>query len=89
MGSKFSKNFNHRPFAEKKRLLAHCFDFTKTMISHLWVGGRNLERRNVELPIFRTFKITNIKMTKDELFDNFIFECNFSFFRNHLDTQNI
>ena len=43
--------------------------------------------------VFRNFKIENIlsppKITKDELFDNFIFEFNFSFFRNHLNTQNI
>ena len=49
-------------------------------------GGQNLERRNVERPIFRNFKIANIKITKDELFDHFIFEFNFSFFRNHLNT---
>ena len=30
-------------------------------------GGQNLER-----PIFRNFKITNIKITKDELFNIFI-----------------
>ena len=36
-------------------------------------GGQNLERRNVERPIFRNFKITNIKITKDELLDNFSF----------------
>ena len=35
------------------------------------------------------FKIANIKITKDELFDNFIFELNFSVFKNHLNTQNI
>ena len=29
--------------------------------------GQNLERRNVERPIFRNVKITNIKITKDEL----------------------
>ena len=29
--------------------------------------------RYVERPIFRNFKITNIKITKDDLFDNFIF----------------
>ena len=40
-------------------------------------GGQNLEGRNVDRPIFRNFKITNIKITKDELFDNFIFEFNF------------
>ena len=37
-------------------------------------GGQNLERRNVERPIFRNFKITNIKILKDELIDSFIFE---------------
>ena len=52
-------------------------------------GGQNLERRYVERSIFRNFKTTNIKITKDELFDNFIFEFNFLFFRNHLNTQNI
>ena len=35
----------------------------------LWVvitiGGKNLERRNIERPIFRNFKIMNIKITKD------------------------
>ena len=52
-------------------------------------GDQNLERRNVKRPIFRNLKIANIKITKDELLDNFIFEFNFSFFRNHLNTQNI
>ena len=52
-------------------------------------GGQNLERRNVERTIFRNFKIANIKRTKDELFDYFIFEFNFSFFKSHLNTQNI
>ena len=28
-------------------------------------GGQHLERRNVERSIFRNFKITNIKITKD------------------------
>ena len=41
-------------------------------------GGQNLKRRNVERPIFRNSKIANIEKTKDELFDNFIFEFNFS-----------
>ena len=48
-----------------------------------------LKRRNVEQPIFQNFKIANIKIMKDELFDNFIFKSNFSFFRNHLNSQNI
>ena len=34
-------------------------------------GGQNLEPRNVERLIFRNFEIANIKMTIDELFDNF------------------
>ena len=41
-------------------------------------GGQNLERRNVERPIFRNFKITSIKITKDQLFDSFIFKFIFS-----------
>ena len=31
--------------------------------------GQNLGQPNVERPIFRNFKILNIKGTKDELFD--------------------
>ena len=46
-------------------------------------GGQNLERRNVERPIFRNYNIANIKITNDELFDSFIFEFFFSFFRNY------
>ena len=41
-------------------------------------GGQILELRNVERPIFRNFKIANIKITKNELFDSFIYEFNFS-----------
>ena len=52
--------------------------------SEPWVGVKNFERRNVERLIFRNFKIANIKITTDELFDNFIFEFNISFFINHL-----
>ena len=52
-------------------------------------GGQNLERRNVKRLIFRNFKIANIEITNDELFNNFIFEFNFSFFRIHLNSQNI
>ena len=36
--------------------------------------GSNLKRRNVERPLFQNFEIANIKITKDELFDSFIFE---------------
>ena len=52
-------------------------------------GDQNFERWNVERPIFRNFKTANIKIKEDDLFDNFIFEFNFSFFKNHLNTQNI
>ena len=47
-----------------------------------WVEVK--ERRNVERLIFRNFKITNIKITKDELFDSFIFEFIFLLFMNYL-----
>ena len=42
-------------------------------------GGENLERRNVELPVFRNFEIANIKIKNNELFDNFIFDFFFIF----------
>ena len=32
-------------------------------------GGQNLERPNVERPIFRKFETSNIEITKVELFD--------------------
>ena len=51
--------------------------------------GENFERRNVERLKFRNFKVANIKITKDELFDSFIIEFIFSFFRYYLNTQNI
>ena len=47
-------------------------------------GGQNLERRNVERPIFRNFKIMNNKITNDELFDNFILEFIFLLYTNYL-----
>ena len=45
-------------------------------------GGQNLERHNVERPVFRNFKIANIKIKKNELFDNFIFELFLHFLEN-------
>ena len=36
-------------------------------------GCQHLEQPNVERPIFRNFQISNIKITKDELFDFFVF----------------
>ena len=47
-------------------------------------GGQIFERRDVERLIFRNFKIMNIKITKDELYDSFIFEFIFSLFINYL-----
>ena len=38
---------------------------------------QNLEWSNVERPILRNFKITNIKIAKEELFDDFIFNLFF------------
>ena len=42
--------------------------------------GQNLEQQNVERPIFQNLKIADIKITKDELIDSFIFEFFFLFF---------
>ena len=50
------------------------------LLTLFYRGGRqNLERPNVEPPIFRKFETLNIEITKDELFDNFIFELFFHF----------
>ena len=51
--------------------------------------GQNFEQRNLERTIFRNFKIANIKITKDELFDSFIMEFIFLFLKNYFTTQNI
>ena len=45
------------------------------------IGGQNFERRNVERPVFGNFEIANMKIKKNELFDNFIFELFCHFFR--------
>ena len=52
-------------------------------------GGQNLELWNLERPVFRNFETANIKIKKDEEFDNFIFKLFFSFLRNYLNTWNI
>ena len=44
-------------------------------------GGQNLERPNVERPIFRKFETSYIKITKVELFDFFCFKIYFLFLR--------
>ena len=64
----------------------------KNFIFTLWFntgGVQNWEWLDVERPIFRNFKITNIKIVKDELFDYFIYEFFFIIiFLRYLNTQN-
>ena len=43
-------------------------------------GGQNFERRNVERLKFRNFKVANINITIDELFDSFSIEFIFFIF---------
>ena len=52
--------------------------------------GQHLERPIVERSIFRDFEISNIKITKVELFDLSIFEFIFYFYDcvNYSDTRN-
>ena len=42
-------------------------------------GDQNLEGRNVQRPVFQNFELANIKIKKDELFYDFIFEFLFHF----------
>ena len=51
--------------------------------------GQYLERPNVERAIFRNLKISNTKITKDELFDFFHFRVPFFIFLNYWNTQSI
>ena len=51
-----------------------------SILIKFWGKGQNLERRNSERPIFRNLKIENIKITKHELFQDFIFEFVFFHF---------
>ena len=48
--------------------------------------GQNFEQRNIERTIFRNFKIANIKITKDELFDSFIIEFIYLFKKKYFTT---
>ena len=43
-------------------------------------GCQYLEQPNVERPIFLNFEVSNIKITKDELFNFLIFALFFSLF---------
>ena len=60
-------------FAKKLRIAG------KKFLDNRSGGGQNLERRNVEQSIFRHFEIANIKITKHELIDSFIFDFFFIF----------
>ena len=53
-------------------------------------GGQNLERPNVERPIFRKFETSNIEITKVKLFDFSIFVVILYFYdcSNYSNTQN-
>ena len=53
-------------------------------ITHVLGRVQNLEWLNVKWPIFRKFKITNIKIAKDELFDYFIYVFVLIIFLNFL-----
>ena len=51
-----------------------------SIVFFIMSGVQHLERSNVERPIFRNFKITNIKIAKDQLLDYFIYEFIFCYF---------
>ena len=51
-------------------------------------GGRNFERTNVERPIFRNFKIANVKSYERPSYSIFLFAKLLLFFFNSLNTQN-
>ena len=59
-------------------------------LKHMMGGGQHLEQRNEKRPIFRSFEISNIKITKVELFDFLILELIFYFYvcSNYLNIQN-
>ena len=58
---------------------------TKKAKNKFWGEGQQLERPNIKQGIIRNFEISNIKITKDELFNffNYLFSFEFS------NTQNI
>ena len=70
---KYLKYSGCEPIASKKMTLGQVVpNFTGQALG----GEQNLEWSNVERPIFRNFKVTNIKIAKDE-FD--YFTCKFVF----------
>ena len=61
-----------------------------TLLSGTLGRGQNLEQLNVEQPIFRISEISNMKGTKDELFDFIIFDLKKNYIcLNYWNTQNI
>ena len=80
-----NQNFKNKKKTKKTKIieLRNLIFFILLVVT---IMGRvlNLERRNVERPVFRNFKTVSIKIIKDELFDNFIFEFIFSLFINYL-----
>ena len=59
-----------------KRILEFFLSWLKVPLNTMqYLGGvQNLEWSNVEQPIFQNFKITNIRIANDGLFDYFIYE---------------
>ena len=49
--------------------------------SHLQGGSQNLERPNIERPVFRKFETSNIEITKVKLFD-FLYFFQLQYFEN-------
>ena len=66
------------------------FSVFDTSVNKNLGGGQNLERPNVERPIFRKFETSNIEITKVKLFDFSIFEFILYFYDclNYSNTQN-
>ena len=74
-----------RKFFKKSSVCACIIFINSTAYRFLLGGGQNFERRNVERLTFRNFKIANIKIAKDEIFDSFIIKFIFMF-RNYLNS---
>ena len=52
--------------AEKNERLKHRCKSSLFILINTKGRGQNLERRNIERPMFRNYKIANIKITNDE-----------------------
>ena len=78
------KQFPYFVEITSKILFSYKRNFVHERKLRFSAGVQNLECSNVEQLIFRNFKITNIKIAKDELFDYFIYEFIFSLLINYL-----